>query len=40
LINLMDVTELDAMRVDLALEDESVEDILTSNPNFENYLID
>jgi hypothetical protein len=40
LITLMDVTDLDAMQVDLALEDESVEDILTSNPNFENYLID
>ncbi len=40
LINLMDVSELDAIQVNLALEDESVEDILTSNPNFENYLID
>jgi hypothetical protein len=40
LINLMKVSELDAMQVDLALEDEAVEDILTSNPNFEYYLID
>jgi hypothetical protein len=40
LIHLMEVSELDAMQVDLALEDESVENILTNNPNLENYLID
>ena len=40
LINLMDTHEIDAMQVDIRLEDQSVEDILTSNPNFENYIID
>ena len=40
LINLMDVSELDAMEIHLALEDESVEEILTSSSNFENYLLD
>lgn len=40
LINLMDVSELDAMEIHLALEDESVEDILTNSSNFENYLLD
>lgn len=40
LINLMDVSELEAIQVDMALEEESVEDLLTSNPNFENYIID
>ena len=40
LINLMDDSELDAMHVNLSLEDHSIEDILTSNPNFENYITD
>ena len=40
LINLMDDSELDAMHVNLSLEDQSIEDILTSNPNFENYITD
>ncbi len=40
LINLMDISELNAMDVHLALEDESVEDILTNSTNFENYLLD
>jgi len=40
LINLMDIAELDAMEVHLALEDESVEEILTSSSNFENYILD
>lgn len=40
LINLMDVSDLDAMEIHLALEDESVEEILTSSSNFENYLLD
>jgi len=40
IINLMDSQELDAMQVDIRLEDQSVEDILTTNPNFENYIID
>lgn len=38
LINLMNDDELDAMTVNLDLEDKSVEDVLTSNPNFENYI--
>lgn len=40
LINLMNENELDAMSVNLGLEDQAVEDILTSNPNFENYITD
>jgi len=40
LINLMESHEFDAMQVDINLEDQSVEDILTTNPNFENYIID
>lgn len=40
IINLMDSQELDAMQVNIHLEDQSVEDILITNPNFENYIID
>jgi short subunit fatty acids transporter len=40
LINLMEPHEFDAMQVDINLEDQFVEDILTTNPNFENYIID
>ena len=40
LISLIDVSDLNEMDVHLALEDESVEDILTSSSNFENYLLD
>ena len=40
LINLMDSKDIESIDVDLALEDQSVEDILTNNPNFENYIID
>ena len=40
LINMMDNEQLDAMHVNLGLEDQSVEEILTTNSNFENYIID
>lgn len=40
LINLMDTSELEAMHYDLALESQELEDILITNPNFENYIID
>ena len=40
LINLMDTHELEAMHYDLALESQEVEDLLITNPNFENYIID
>lgn len=38
LINMLDINDLDDMHVNLALEDQSIEDILTTNPNFENYI--
>ncbi|WP_432671023.1 hypothetical protein [Flavobacterium sp. SM2513] len=38
LINSIELEDLDAMNINLALEDESVEAILTMNPNFENYI--
>lgn len=37
-MNLMDSNDLDAMQIQMNLEDESVENILTTNPNFENYI--
>lgn len=37
-INLMDSNDLDQIQIELNLEDESVENILTTNPNFENYI--
>ena len=40
LLNLMNEHELDAMSINLDLEDQAVEDILTSSPNFENYITD
>lgn len=40
LVNLLDDEDLDAMHVSLALEDQNIEEILTSNPNFENYITD
>lgn len=40
IINLMDSKNLEAMQVDMNLENQTVEDILTSNPNFENYMIE
>jgi hypothetical protein len=40
LINLMDYKEIDELQVDLALEDKAIEAILTTNPNFENYIIE
>lgn len=38
LMNLMESNELDALQVDLQLEDAAVENILITNPNFENYI--
>jgi len=38
LMNLMDSNELDALQVDLQLEDDAVENILITNPNFENHI--
>lgn len=38
IINLIDDKELDNMQVELNLEVESVENILATNPNFENYI--
>ena len=40
LINLMEISEIDAIEVNLDIEDQSLEDVLTTNPNFENYIID
>ena len=40
LINLMDVNELEAIQSNLALENRDVEELLISNPNFENYIIE
>lgn len=40
LISLMNYEELEDIQIELVLENQSVEDILTTNPNFENYLID
>ena len=40
LINLMDVNELEAIQSDLSLENRDVEELLISNPNFENYIIE
>lgn len=40
LINLMDINELEAMEYNLALENQEVEELLISNPNFENYIIE
>lgn len=40
LINLIDVSELDAIHYDLAVENQEIEELLISNPNFENYIIE
>lgn len=40
LYNLLDAEDINAIQIDLNFEDQSVEDLLTTNPNFENYLID
>ncbi|CAM4149771.1 hypothetical protein FLAN108750_12680 [Flavobacterium antarcticum] len=40
LINLMNENELEAMSVNLGIEDQAIEEILMSNPNFENYITD
>ncbi|WP_026976399.1 hypothetical protein [Flavobacterium tegetincola] len=37
-MNLIDSEDLDDMQVDLDFEDQSIENILTSNPSFENYI--
>ena len=38
IMNLMESNDLDKMQIELNLEDESVENILTTSPNFENYI--
>lgn len=40
LLNLMDSYQIESMQIQLNLEDESIENILTTNSNFELYLID
>lgn len=40
LINIMEIDEIDEIQVDLALEDESIEEHLINNPNLEHYLND
>lgn len=40
LVNLLDDSDIDQMESDLPIEDETIEDILISNTNFENYIID
>ncbi|RZK10887.1 MAG: hypothetical protein EOO46_08895 [Flavobacterium sp.] len=38
LINLLDSEDIQSLDVDLALEDNTIEDILTNNNNLENYI--
>ena len=38
LINLLDSEDIQSLDVDLALEDKTIEDILTNNNNLENYI--
>lgn len=38
LINLLDNEDIQSLDVDFALEDQTIEDILTTNTNLENYL--
>ena len=38
LINLLDSEDIQSLDVDLALEDNTIEDILTTNNNLENYI--
>ncbi|MDR6967114.1 hypothetical protein J2X31_001121 [Flavobacterium arsenatis] len=38
LINLLDSEDIQSLDMDLALEDKTIEDILTTNNNFENYI--
>lgn len=38
LINLMDNEDIQSLNVDLALEDQTIEDILTTTTNLENYI--
>lgn len=38
LINLLDSTDIQSLGIDLALEDKTIEDILTTNNNLENYI--
>ena len=38
LINLLDSEDIQSLDIDLALEDNTIEDILTNNNNFENYI--
>lgn len=40
LLNSIEIEDLDDININLTLEDESVEAILTTNPNFENYIIE
>lgn len=40
LINLIDVSDLNAIHYDLAVENQEIEELLISNPNFENYIIE
>lgn len=38
LINMLDSEDIQSLDVDLALEDKTIEDILTNNTNLENYI--
>lgn len=38
IIGLMDSKELDEMQVDVDIESQQLEDLLTTNPNLENYI--
>lgn len=40
LISLMDTNELESIQVDFSLDNTEVEELLLTNPNFENYIIE
>jgi len=40
LANLLDKNDLEKLETDINIEDKTIEDILISNNNFENYIID
>jgi hypothetical protein len=40
LSNIMESSEIDALQTTIDLEDEAIEHILITNPNFENYIIE
>jgi hypothetical protein len=40
LVNLLDDSDVEAIDLDILVEDNTIEEILSTNSNFENYLID